>query len=82
MVRTQIQLTREQAEALRLLASRLKVSQAELVRRGIDQLTRNQAGLLSPDRLSKALAAVGKYASGYRDVSDRHDKHLAEVLGR
>jgi len=80
MVRTQIQITENQAKALRLLASRLNVSQAELVRRGIDRLLRNEAGLPSSDRRSRALAAVGRFASGRRDVSDRHDKHLAEAF--
>jgi len=80
MVRTQIQITKEQAQALRSLASRLNVSQAELIRRGIDRLLRQDAGAQSADRRSRALAAAGRYASGQHDVSERHDEHLAKAF--
>ena len=80
MVRTQIQLTEEQAKALHLLSSRLNVSQAELVRRCVDRLIGQEAAMPSADRRRRALAAAGRYASGRRDVSDRHDEHLAEAF--
>ncbi len=80
MIRTQIQLTEEQSEAVRRLASRLKVSQSEVVRRGIDELARLMAGSDSPDRVSRARAAAGRYASGRHDISKRHDDYLVEAL--
>ncbi|MBI4728784.1 MAG: hypothetical protein HY775_04695 [Acidobacteria bacterium] len=30
--------------------------------------------------LDRALSAAGRFHSGHRDVSERHDRHLAEIL--
>lgn len=74
MVRTQIQLTREQAHALRDLAARRGVSMAEIIRiavqREIDQTDR-------AERRRRALTAAGRF-SGPPDLSVNHDSYLAE----
>ncbi|MCZ7586886.1 MAG: ribbon-helix-helix domain-containing protein [Deltaproteobacteria bacterium] len=80
MVRTQIQITNEQAKSLRLLASRLNVSQAELIRRSIDRLLATEVGVSLADKKKRAIAAVGRYASDRDDVSERHDDYLADAF--
>ena len=81
MIRTQIQLTEEQLEALKSLAASRDVSVAELVRQSVDQLIRS-SGLLSPEeKRRRALDIVGKYHSGQSDISTRHDDYLDEIYG-
>jgi len=75
MIRTQIQLTEQQAGALRELAGRRGVSLAELVRQGVERV------LADNDRAEKrrrALAVLGRYDVGPGDVSTNHDQYLAE----
>lgn len=78
MVRTQIQLTHEQAEHLRRLAAAQGVSLAALIREAVDGLVGER---LRDERLARARRAVGAGASGRRDVSERHDEHLTEIYG-
>ena len=77
MVRTQIQLTEEQARMLRELADSRRESVAATIRKAIDRF------LLSapPDRTSlyrQAGYVVGKYRSEKADVSVEHDRYLEE----
>jgi hypothetical protein len=81
MVRTQIQLTDEQAATLKKLAVLRGVSMAELIRQGVDGLLRSgSAGLSSDLRKKRALAATGKFRSKEGDLSERHDRYLAEAF--
>ena len=80
MIRTQIQLKEEQAKRLKEIAARRKVSMAELIRQGVDGILAEEAEVDREERKARVLAAAGKYASGVRDVSARHDRHLAEVF--
>ncbi len=76
MVRTQIQLTEEQAERLKAVAAKRGVSMAEMVRQGIEIVLR-QAGEKSPEDLRRrAVQAAGRYRSGLHDVATRHDRYL------
>jgi hypothetical protein len=82
MVRTQIQLTEEQARKVRRIAKEEGVSIAEVIRRWID---RGLAERL-PDRSDLwegALAAIGRFEdpSGATDVATRHDRYLDELFG-
>lgn len=76
MVRTQIQLTDDQARELKRLAAQRQVSMATLVREAVDQL-------LSADeraaRWERALAAVGRFRSDGSDVSTNHDGYLDDA---
>lgn len=77
MVKTQIQLTEEQARKLRHLASRKNLSVAELIRRSI------HAMLAEPDRQmrwDRALSVAGRFRSGRSDVARAHDHHLADLM--
>jgi len=80
MVRTQIQLTEKQAKMLRSLAKAKKVSMAKLVRQGVDMLLRNTSLLDIEERKKNAIQAIGKFRSGARDVSEKHDQYLNEAF--
>jgi predicted DNA-binding protein len=75
MIRTQIQLTENQAERLKELARRLDVPMAELVRRGVEKVL---ADADRDEKWQRALAVVGRYHGGPSDVGRRHDDYLAE----
>lgn len=79
MIRTQIQLTEEQARRVRALARRKGVSMAEVIRRGVDTLLAAE----QPDReelWERATSLVGAFedARGADDVAARHDAYLEE----
>lgn len=82
MVRTQIQLTEEQAKGLKRLAAAKKVSMAELIRQGVDAILRSDTGLDVDERCRRAIAAVGRFRSGRRDISGKHDQYHAEGMRR
>jgi hypothetical protein len=79
MVRTQIQLTEEQAKRLRELSATRRESVAALIRKAVDQfiITGN------PDRSAlyrQAKTVVGKYKSESGDISIHHDRYLEEAF--
>jgi hypothetical protein len=79
MIRTQIQITQEQARALKRLAVKEGISVAELVRQSVDALLQTE---YLPDQQSlraKALAAAGRFA-GETDLAANHDAYLAEAF--
>ncbi len=82
MIRTQIQLTEEQARALREIARARQSSIAELIRSGVDDVVRSEAGPNREERKRRAIAASGKFHSGATDLSTAHDRYLAEAYGR
>ena len=79
MVRTQIQLTDQQAQMLHDLARSEDVSIAELIRRSINSYFRIGKQPDLEERKRRSLATVGKYSSGQHDVSSNHDQYLAEI---
>lgn len=79
MVRTQIQLTEEQCHRLKAIAANEGVSLAEMIRRSIDQFVRTRSQISQAEKRKRALAVVGRYASGDGDVSIEHDRYLAEI---
>ena len=80
MVRTQIQLTEDQAKKVHKIAAHRGVSMAEVIRDAIDGVIRPEARTVPEDRRKRALDIVGKFRSGKKDVSKRHDAYLAEAL--
>jgi hypothetical protein len=79
MVRTQIQLSEEQAAALKKLAAEKHVSMAELIRRCVDRFIRLEGGVGDAERRRRAMAAVGLVNSGLSDLATEHDRYLAEA---
>lgn len=79
MVRTQIQLTKEQLAALKRLAAERGVSVAELVRQGVEAVLR-EASTEVAERRRRAIAAIGSFRSDKTDVSERHDDYFVEAI--
>jgi len=81
MVRTQIQLTEEQSDALKKLALSKHLSIAELIRQAVDTFIKSKIVIDTEERRKKAVDIVGRFSSGKHDVSAEHDKYLAETFG-
>ena len=79
MVRTQIQLTAEQAAELKRLAAARGRSMADLVRDGVDRLLHLEQEASVGDRMRRASGVFGKFRSGARDLAERHDEHFADA---
>jgi ribbon-helix-helix CopG family protein len=82
MVRTQIQLTEQQARRLRAQARERGVSLAEMIRQYVDRGIAEE----HPDRAAmydRASRLVGRFVDrqGKRDVARRHDLYLDEAFG-
>lgn len=78
MIRTQVQLTDEQARALKAAAVARGVSVAEIIRQAVDQ---HVVASGTEARRRRAVAAIGGFRSGRGDVSADHDTHLADAFG-
>jgi len=89
MIRTMIQLTEEQLEALKALAKKRKTSVAKLVRESVAQYMTTSASEATREkkrrRALEALEMIEK--AGFRDVEGKtdvarnHDKYLEELYG-
>jgi hypothetical protein len=82
MVRTQIQLTDEQARAIKRIASSKGVSVAEVIRRAVEGIIKSSPKADMEERQKRALDIVGRFKSGKRDVSKRHDAYLTDAYGK
>lgn len=79
MVRTQIQLTQNQAKALKRIAQSRHLSVAEVIRKAVDAVIKSSSVIDMEERHKRALEIVGKFGSGKRDVSKKHDLYLTEA---
>jgi predicted DNA-binding protein len=78
MIRTQIQLTDDQARRLRRLAADRGVSMATLVREGVEKVLEEDGA--EAVRL-RALSVVGAFRGGAGEkVSEEHDRYLGKAL--
>ena len=82
MVRTQIQLTEEQAKKIKKIAVSRGVPMAEVIRDAVEGAIRSGAGTVSEERRKRALEIVGKFRSGKRDGSKKHDAYLTEAWSK
>ena len=82
MVRTQIQLTEEQAKKIKKIAASRGVPMAEVIRDAVEGAIRSGAGTVSEERRKRALEIVGKFRSRKRDVSRKHDAYLTEAWSK
>jgi len=80
MVRTQIQLTEEQARMLKKLALSRHLSIAELIRQAVDSLIKSSTAPDVEERRKRALEAAGRFSSGLCDLSAEHDKYIEEAF--
>lgn len=79
MVRTQIQITTEQAQALKRLAAREGKSVAELIRISLDSMLRVGVFKDQQSLRRKAIAAAGTL-KGPENLSENHDDFLAKAF--
>ena len=82
MIRTQVQLTDRQLEALRQASAATGRSVADLIRQGVDQYLAGRSELGREERIERAIEVAGKFSSGRSDISADHDTHLAEAFGQ
>jgi len=80
MIRTQVQLTEEQFTALKKISAAEGVSLAELIRQGVAQVLAARHGADYRSRVERALRAAGRFRSGVKDLSRRHDEYFAEAV--
>ncbi len=75
MIRTQISLTEEQAKRLRAHSTIKGISQAEILRQALNAYF-DQDDLIRWVELARNITPV---SSGYTDLAENHDEHLAEI---
>ena len=80
LVRTQVLLTSDQADALKKTAAARGVSMAQVVRDAVEAHLLNEQHVGLEARWDRALAAVGRFGSGCSTVARDHDTHLAEAF--
>ena len=79
MIRTQIQLTEAQFEALKVQAADQGRSMADMIRACVDEALPKVGRRDPAERKQRALAAIGSLGKGPADLSTAHDTHLAEA---
>jgi len=79
MIRTQIQLTEEQAKAIKKIALSRRLPVAELIRRAVDTMIKSSSTADPEEKLKRAIEIVGKFSSGKHDIAGSHDKYLADA---
>lgn len=77
MIRTQVQLTEEQARLLRRTAAERGVSMAELIREAVDGQFRDAP---TQTARTRAINSIGGFRSGNSDISAKHDDYLADAF--
>lgn len=82
MVRTQVQLTDEQAVLVKRIAAARHLSMAEVIRQAVDQVINSNTSAGPEEKKRKALEVVGKFRSGKHDISTEHDKYLADAFNK
>jgi hypothetical protein len=77
-----IQLTSEQEEALRRVAEMRQKTVEDIIAEWVQRLLEECVDTDWENRRARALNAVGRFRSGKRDVSEKHDKYLGEAFDR
>lgn len=77
MIRTQVQLTEDQARLVKQAAADRGVSMAEVLRQLVDEHLRASSDQARRDR---AVRVLGGHASGLRNVSRDHDAELSDAF--
>lgn len=80
MIRTQIQLTEEQAARLKEVAATEGRSLADVIRESVDLYVGSRTWVDRDEIKARALALTGRFHSDFRDLGSKHDRHLAESL--
>ena len=80
MKRTQIQLTDKQYKLLKELSAEKDISMAEIIREAITIYSSSTAAIARDARIRDALSIIGKYNSGKKDISVKHDEYLEKAF--
>jgi len=75
-------LTEEQVKALKKMALSRHLSIAEIIRQAVDTVIRTNTVVGIKERRKRAIDIVGRFSSGKRDISRKHDTYLAEAFGK
>ncbi|MFO7683671.1 MAG: CopG family transcriptional regulator [Chloroflexota bacterium] len=79
MMRTQIQLTENQARTLKRLAQQKQMSLSAMIRQSVDLYIALEGERPLDEQYARALAVAGKYRSGDTDLGRNHDDYLADA---
>ena len=79
MVRTQIQLTEATASTIKKVAMEKGTSVAEVIRRAVENMVQSNPKISTQERIRRAIEIAGKFQSGKRNISRKHDEYLAEA---
>ena len=82
MVRTQIQLQKEQVVLLKRLAADRHTSMAEMIRQAVDLFAEAQGAGTDQKARQRAASAAGRFRTGAGDLSVRHDDYLIKAFDR
>jgi len=82
MIRTQIQLTEAQAKTIKKVAMEKGTSVAEIIRRAVENMVQSSPKMSTQERISRAIEIAGKFRSGKRNISRKHDEYLREAYGQ
>ena len=82
MVRTQIQLTEAQARTVKKVAMEKGTSVAEVIRRAVENMVQSNPKISTQERIRRAIEIAGKFQSGKRNISRKHDEYLTEAYGQ
>ena len=80
MIRTQIQLTEEQARALKTRARLEERSVAELVRECVAEYLARRPALNVRELAHRARDLKGRFRSGCPDLAEAHDRYLDDAF--
>jgi hypothetical protein len=75
-------LTEEQVKALKKIALSRHLSIAEIIRQAVDTVIRSNIVVDVEERRKRAIDVVGRFSSGKRDISRKHDTYLVEAFGK
>lgn len=79
MERTQISLTTPQAERLRRIAQKRRTSMAALIREAVELYVPDEDTPTREELWDRAMKAAGAFQSDGANVSEEHDRYLAEI---
>ena len=82
MVRTQIQLTETQVKTIKKVALEKGTSVAEVIRCAVENMVQSSPKVSTQERIRRAVEIAGKFRSGKRNVSRKHDEYLTEAYGQ
>lgn len=79
MIRTQIQLTEQQAARIKRIALERGVSMATVIRDAVDQLADDHAERRRAEAWDRFGSVIGRFHGGRGNVAEQHDAQLARA---